>query len=110
MASRGADGELIKSKSESVTVLIQDKEEDDGDVESKVEGESIRASRCSSLAWSESVAATIKDFGNKGGKFRGLERRSSVENFGQFGFLVPALALFPLADGVSIYMIMVLLH
>lgn len=34
-------------------------------------------------------------------KFRSLKRRSSVENFGQFGFLVPALALFPQADGVS---------
>lgn len=34
-------------------------------------------------------------------RFRGLKRRSSVENFGQFGFLVPALALFPQADGVS---------
>lgn len=32
-------------------------------------------------------------------KFRSLKRRSSVENFGQFGFLVPALALFPQADG-----------
>ena len=33
--------------------------------------------------------------------FRALKRRSSVENFGQFGFLTPALALVPVADGVS---------
>ncbi|KXJ23857.1 hypothetical protein AC249_AIPGENE15428 [Exaiptasia diaphana] len=81
-------GDLIKSH--SATVLIQ--ENDD------VDGESIRSSRCSSIAWSESVATVTKGFG-KGDQFRGLKRRSSVENFGQFGFLVPALALCPHADG-----------
>lgn len=49
-------------------------------------------SRTSSVAWSISGQAE---------KFRTLKRRSSVENFGQFGFLVPALALVPRADGVS---------
>ena len=87
-------GDLIKS--ESATVLI----EENNDVESKVEGDSIRSSRCSSIAWSDSVSTAFKAF-TKGDQFRGLERRSSVENFGQFGFLVPALALCPHADGVS---------
>ena len=40
-------------------------------------------------------------------KFRSLKRRSSVENFGQFGFLVPALALFPQADGVRKFLFVV---
>lgn len=91
-----SQGDLIKNH--SATVLIQ---ENDEDVESRIEGESNRTSRCSSIAWSESVATTLKGY-NKGDQFRGLKRRSSVENFGQFGFLVPALALCPHADGVSI--------
>lgn len=95
------NGELSKTKSESATVLIQVNDQDgDDDFESKAEEQSVRSSRCSSVAWSENVATIFKAY-NKGDQFRGLERRSSVENFGQFGFLVPALALCPHADGVS---------
>ena len=32
---------------------------------------------------------------------RSFERRPSIENFGRIGFIVPALALVPKADGVS---------
>lgn len=81
-------------KTQSTTILINENQED---VSSTVE--SVRSSRCSSIVWSDSVASTVK--ASKGDQFRGLERRSSVENFGQFGFLVPALALCPRADGVS---------
>jgi hypothetical protein len=92
------NGELIKSRSESHTVLIRD---DDNNVNEAIVGEeSIRSSRCSSVAWSDTAVSSNDS--DKNGRFRGLERRSSVENFGQFGFLVPALALFPLADGVRI--------
>ena len=81
-------------KSSSVTVLVEhEKPIASGDV---IEGKS----RSSSIAWS-----TRSSFANHlqrtREKFRSLKRRSSVENFGQFGFLVPALALFPQAEGVS---------
>ena len=79
-------------KSNSVTVLVENEKPIDS--EDVVEGNS----RSSSVAWSSSIANQLQRTREK---FRSLKRRSSVENFGQFGFLVPALALFPQADGVS---------
>lgn len=90
------NGHLTKTRSESHSVLIQD-DDNNNDNETVVGGESVRSSRCSSLAWSDAATDCIKT----ADQFRSLERRSSVENFGQFGFLVPALALFPHADGVG---------
>jgi len=94
--------DLTKSKSESATVLIQ--EEDDVDYCKSDEQDSVRSvrsSRRSSPVWAENISNVFKAYYKEADQFRGLERRSSVENFGQFGFLVPALALFPHADGVS---------
>lgn len=81
-------------KSNSVTVLVENEKPIDS--EDVVEGKP----RSSSIAWStrSSIANQLQRTREK---FRSLKRRSSVENFGQFGFLVPALALFPQADGVS---------
>ena len=81
-------------KSNSVTVLVENADEKPLPPEDVSEGKS----RSSSIAWSTRSSITPKT----AEKFRSLKRRSSVENFGQFGFLVPALALFPQADGVSI--------
>lgn len=78
-------------KSNSVTVLVENEKPIDS--EDVVEGKP----RSSSIAWS-TIANQLQRTREK---FRSLKRRSSVENFGQFGFLVPALALFPQADGVS---------
>lgn len=93
-----ADNEVSQEATErstSVTILVENESPDENDavVEEK--------SRSSSIAWStggsiSSLQQTARE------KFRSLKRRSSVENFGQFGFLVPALALFPQADGVSV--------
>ena len=80
-------------KSSSVTVLVEhEKPIASGDV---IEGKSR-----SSIAWS-TRSSISNQLQRTREKFRSLKRRSSVENFGQFGFLVPALALFPQADGVS---------
>lgn len=81
-------------KSNSVTVFVENEKPIDS--ENAVEGKP----RSSSIAWSmrSSIANQLQRTREK---FRSLKRRSSVENFGQFGFLVPALALFPQADGVS---------
>ena len=77
-------------RSTTVTILVENERPVATDeVEEK--------SRSSSLAWSTQGSMSMR----LGEKFRSLTRRSSVENFGQFGFLVPALALFPQADGVS---------
>lgn len=86
--------EIKIGKSSSVTVLVEN--EIPIASEDAVEGKS----RSSSIAWStrSSIANQLQRTREK---FRSLKRRSSVENFGQFGFLVPALALFPQADGVS---------
>ncbi|KAL9958922.1 hypothetical protein ACROYT_G035999 [Oculina patagonica] len=85
--------EIESGKSNSVTVLIENADEKPQALEDAVEGKS----RSSSIAWStrSSIANRTRE------KFRSLKRRSSVENFGQFGFLVPALALFPQADGTD---------
>lgn len=93
--------DLTQTKSESTTILIRDEEDDVADCKLAEEQQSVRSSRRSSSAWSENISNVFKAY-YKEDKFRGLERRSSVENFGQFGFLVPALALCPHADGVSI--------
>jgi len=92
-----ADSEVSQEATErstSVTILVENESPDGNDavVEEK--------SRSSSIAWSNggsisSLQRTVRE------KFRSLKRRSSVENFGQFGFLVPALALFPQADGTD---------
>lgn len=81
-------------KSNSVTVLVENEKPIDS--EDVVEGKP----RSSSIAWS-TRSSTANQLQRTREKFRSLKRRSSVENFGQFGFLVPALALFPQADGVS---------
>ena len=60
-------------------------------------------SRCSFRARSSSTGNTIPNLQRTRQKCRSLIRRTSVENFGQLGFLVPALTLFPQADGVSHY-------
>lgn len=100
MANNEVPQEGAKSvKSNSVTVVVENEtpivSEDAVD-----EGKS----RSSSIAWSSATSLNQRC----PEKFRSLERRSSVENFGQFGFLVPALALFPQADGVSINVIVYL--
>ncbi|XP_020600705.1 two pore calcium channel protein 1B-like isoform X2 [Orbicella faveolata] len=81
-------------KSNSVTVLVEN--------EKPIASEDVveDKSRSSSIAWStrSSIANQLQRTREK---FRSLKRRSSVENFGQFGFLVPALALFPQADGAD---------
>lgn len=94
-----ADNEVSQGQNErstSVTILV----DNETPVASDVVGEK---SRSSSVAWSAAgdgcSMASLQRTRDKE-KFRSLKRRSSVENFGQFGFLVPALALFPQADGV----------
>lgn len=95
MANNKVPQEEIESGiSNSVTVLIENADEKPQASEDVVEGKS----RSSSIAWSTQSSITSPRTREK---FRSLKRRSSVENFGQFGFLVPALALFPQADGVS---------
>ena len=86
--------EIEIGKSNSVTILVENEKPIAS--EDSVEGKS----RSSSIAWStrSSIANQLQRTREK---FRSLKRRTSVENFGQFGFLVPALALFPQADGVS---------
>ena len=88
-----ADNEVPQEETErstSITILVENERPVATDeVEQK--------SRSSSLVWSNHGSMSNMRIGEK---FRSLKRRSSVENFGQFGFLVPALALFPQADGV----------
>ena len=81
-------------KSNSVTVVVEN--------EKPIASEDVveEKSRSSSIAWS-TRSLIANQLQRTREKFRSLKRRSSVENFGQFGFLVPALALFPQADGVS---------
>ena len=103
MAGNEVPQEGIESgKSNSVTVLIENANEKPL-TEDVVEGKS----RSSSIAWSTRSSIASQRTREK---FRSLKRRSSVENFGQFGLLVPALALFPQADGVSITLFIVYPH
>lgn len=90
--NEGPQEEIEDGRNNSVTVLVEN--EKPVASEDVVEGKS----RSSSIAWS--LTQTLLSNQRSREKFRSLERRSSVENFGQFGFLVPALALFPQADGV----------
>ena len=85
------------------TVLIVEEEEDQKNEQSCIvnvkgitEAEHGRQSSIACSVGSNSLRAEIRN-----GRFRTFKRRSSMENFGQFGLLTPALALCPLADGVS---------
>lgn len=91
MADNEVTEEGATERSTSVTILVENENPFFSDVlEEKSSSSSIPCSAQTSLS-------NLRT----GEKFRTLKRRSSVENFGQFGFLVPALALFPQADGVS---------
>lgn len=91
MAENEVTEEEATERSTSVTILVENESPFSSDVlEERSRSPSIPCSGQSSLS-------NLRT----GEKFRTLKRRSSVENFGQFGFLVPALALFPQADGVS---------
>ncbi|XP_048579901.1 sodium channel protein type 11 subunit alpha isoform X2 [Nematostella vectensis] len=92
MDTNGNDYQLDKTKTQGLV-------NEAGDFFSEHDmGRSPKSSRCSSVAWSDIEQGCSPRLSSK---FRGLERRSSVENFGQFGFLVPALALLPHADGAD---------
>lgn len=80
-------------RSTSVTILV--------DSETSVAPDEDVAERSRSSSTVCSNRASITSIQRNREQFRSLKRRSSVENFGQFGFLVPALALYPQADGVS---------
>ena len=80
-------------RSTSVTILVDD--------ENHIATDEVAEKSRSSIAWSNGDSTSSLQRTRE--KFRSLKRRSSVENFGQFGFLVPALALFPQADGVSLF-------
>ena len=90
--------EVPQEFSTSVTILVDSESPGENHVATD---EVAEKSRSSSVAWSN--RASITSLQRTREKFRSLKRRTSVENFGQFGFLVPALALFPQADGVSCY-------
>lgn len=90
--------EVPQEFSTSVTILVDSESPGENHVATD---EVAEKSRSSSVAWSHRDSITSLQRTRE--KFRSLKRRSSVENFGQFGFLVPALALFPQADGVSCY-------
>lgn len=91
MADNEVTEEEATERSTSVTILVENESPFSSDVlEEKSRSSSVPCSAQTSLS-------NLRT----GEKFRTLKRRSSVENFGQFGFLVPALALFPQADGVS---------
>ena len=93
MAKSMVEKEDLKTKDDkSDTVLIVEEE-------NKEEQENNEKSRHSSIAWS--IGSNPFSIEYRTGGFRSFKRRSSTENFGQFGLLTPALALFPLADGVS---------
>ncbi|XP_022782429.1 two pore calcium channel protein 1A-like [Stylophora pistillata] len=85
-------GEAKSVQSNTVTVLVETPV-----IITEEANESDGKSRTSSIAWSSSPSLNQRS----AEKFRSLKRRSSVENFGQFGFLVPALSLVPHADGAD---------
>lgn len=67
------------------------------------EKENIENGQHSSIAFSIASNPFTQGLESRtGSQFRSFKRRSSTENFGQFGLLTPALALCPFADGVSI--------
>ena len=98
IVNKMADSEVLQGEAKSVqsntvTVLVETPV-----IITEEANESDGKSRTSSIAWSSSPSLNQRS----AEKFRSLKRRSSVENFGQFGFLVPALSLVPHADGVGL--------
>lgn len=100
IVNKMADNEVLQEeaksvKSNTVTVLV---ENETPVIVSEEANGSDGKSCSSSIAWSSTPSLNQRSTE----KFRSLKRRSSVENFGQFGFLVPALSLVPQADGVDL--------